>query len=319
MEQRDEVNILDWTALGAVGGHRSPSRSVLHSGAALRRRGTFDAVLSDGEHVGIPLALGMSALRTRAAHVVIGHRLLTPAKIRALNLALSFGRVDRVLVHSPNQVGPLVESCPGLAGRLRVAPYGVDTEFWSPAGEEIEERLVVTAGREHRDYRTLLSAIPTDAKLFVADDSFFSPGAERRLPHSWPPHVERRSVPPHQLREKYGRASVVVVPVVQTTFPAGITTLLEAMSMGKAVIVSATDGLCGVVEDGRSGLVVPPGDPIALGRSVRRLFADRALSGRLGAEARRVAVQRFGLDRYVDSLLNQLQEAHESQLLRTVG
>jgi glycosyltransferase involved in cell wall biosynthesis len=104
----------------------------------------------------------------------------------------------------------------------------------------------------------------------------------------------------------YARATVVVVPVVESPFPFGITTLLEAMSMGKAVIVSGTEGLRGLVNDGETGLVVAPGDPAALRTAVVDLLADPEKRRRLGQAARRTAVEQYGLDLYVDRLAHHL-------------
>ena len=42
---------------------------------AFARRGRYDAIFTDGEHVGIPLALLLRASRSRVRHVTIGHRI----------------------------------------------------------------------------------------------------------------------------------------------------------------------------------------------------------------------------------------------------
>ena len=67
---------------------------------------------------------------------------------------------------------------------------------------------------------------------------------------------------------------MVVVPVIDTPFPFGITTVLEGMSMGKAVVVSDTEGLRGVVEDGRTGVVVASRGRDGLRRAIEDLLAD---------------------------------------------
>jgi glycosyltransferase involved in cell wall biosynthesis len=217
--------------------------------------------------------------------------------------------MSRILVHSPNQFEVLGNDLPVLAPLLRMVPYGVDTDFWSPQEEpEEEEGLVVSAGREHRDYETLLRACPETAHLFIADHSPHSPEARRLQPDTWPTHVERRALGPLDLRDKYSRASVVVVPVINTPFPFGITTLLEAMSMAKAIVVSDTDGLRGVVEHGITGIVVPPDDAVSLGRAVEDLMADPGKRRRLGGQARRVAIERFGLVAYAGELARHLHE-----------
>jgi rhamnosyl/mannosyltransferase len=53
------------------------------------------------------------------------------------------------------------------------------------------------------------------------------------------------------------------------------------------------------VDDGRTGLLIPPGDPVALADRVCRLMADGTLAPRLGNAAREEALARYSFDRMV--------------------
>jgi len=75
--------------------------------------------------------------------------------------------------------------------------------------------------------------------------------------------------------------------------------VLEAMSAGVPVVASAAGGLLDAVEDGESGLLVPPGDAAALGRAIDRVFAEPALRERLGRGGQRRARESFGIERMV--------------------
>jgi glycosyltransferase involved in cell wall biosynthesis len=66
---------------------------------------------------------------------------------------------------------------------------------------------------------------------------------------------------------------------------------LEAMALSKPVVGTNAGGLPEVVEDGRTGLLVPPESPIALGAAMRRLADDTGLRQRLG-DAGAVLVRR---------------------------
>jgi glycosyltransferase involved in cell wall biosynthesis len=104
------------------------------------------------------------------------------------------------------------------------------------------------------------------------------------------------------LRDWYARAAIVVVPLLPNDFQAGVTTLLEAMAMGKAVVVSATEGQRDIVVDGQTGILVPPGDEASLRDVLRRLLADPAERARLGQNARCAVIEQFSLDRYAYAL-----------------
>ena len=62
-------------------------------------------------------------------------------------------------------------------------------------------------------------------------------------------------------------------------------TVVEALAVGAPVLATATGGVGEVVRDGENGLLVPPGDSVALAAAIRRFFDDDELRGRLRAGA----------------------------------
>lgn len=71
--------------------------------------------------------------------------------------------------------------------------------------------------------------------------------------------------------------------------------VLEAMSYARPVVVTPSGATRDLVEDGRNGLLVPPGDPAMLAAALRRLREQPALAAELGARARATA-ERFTWD-----------------------
>jgi glycosyltransferase involved in cell wall biosynthesis len=102
-----------------------------------------------------------------------------------------------------------------------------------------------------------------------------------------------------ELRELYARAVVVVVPVQETDFQAGTLVITEAMAMGKAVVVSATQGQRDFIDHGVNGLLVRPGDAGALREAVAGLLESPGEAARLGRAARAEVERRLCLDRYL--------------------
>jgi glycosyltransferase involved in cell wall biosynthesis len=87
-----------------------------------------------------------------------------------------------------------------------------------------------------------------------------------------------------ELWEQYRRATVAVVPAI---WPEPCpTVVLEAMAHGLPVIGSQIGGIPDLIEDGSSGLLVPPGEPARLAESMHALLADRELRDKLAAGAR---------------------------------
>jgi colanic acid/amylovoran biosynthesis glycosyltransferase len=103
------------------------------------------------------------------------------------------------------------------------------------------------------------------------------------------PVTFRGSRPRTEVGAAYARGEIVVVPSVsaasgdQDGLPV---TLLEAMSAGCAVIGSRIAGIDTAVEDGETGLLVPPGDAGRLADAIAELLAHPERGVKLGAAAR---------------------------------
>jgi len=93
-------------------------------------------------------------------------------------------------------------------------------------------------------------------------------------------------------------ADVFVLPSRSEAFP---NALLEAMAAGLPIVASGVGGILEVIENERTGLLVPPGEPQPLADRVCRLMADPVLASRLGAAARDEARARFSFDRMVSA------------------
>ena len=308
LESEYGVELLDWSLLPGRGQGRSPWRSAIHAATALRRLNGHSVVFSDGEHVGIPLGLAMRTLGIDTPHLVIGHHMTHGPKSRLMRSLGAHQGMSRILVHSARQL-ELARDSLGIPDRkLAYVPYYADTEFWSP-GDLDEEPLVVAAGREHRDYRTLaLAAFGLAARVFVASGSVHSPAASSLYPDRWPDNFEVGFADYRSLRTLYRRASVVVVPLVDSDFQAGVTTVLEAMAVGKPVVVTHTRGQSTVVRDGVTGITVRPGEPEELGQAIRYLLDHPVERRRIGTAARESVIAEYSVEAYAQSLAGHLEE-----------
>lgn len=88
--------------------------------------------------------------------------------------------------------------------------------------------------------------------------------------------------------------------------------LLEAMGQGTAVIATRVGGIPEFVEDGRAGLLVPPGDPARLSEAIERLWADPAGTAALGAYGRDRIAPRYRWGTVADRLAAIYEEARNA-------
>src|SRR5439155_3818924 len=76
-------------------------------------------------------------------------------------------------------------------------------------------------------------------------------------------------------------------------------TLLESMAAGVPVVATRVGGTPEAIEDGVTGLLVPPQDPDALADAIGHLLSDRRVAARMAADGQRSVRDRFGIDRMV--------------------
>lgn len=81
-------------------------------------------------------------------------------------------------------------------------------------------------------------------------------------------------------------------------------TLLEAMALGRPIIASRVGGLAEVLDNGRTALLVPPGDVPALASALLRVCNERMLQRSLGETARSVQLEHYSLETMTQSYLS---------------
>jgi len=252
------------------------------------RRHQYDAIFTNGENVAIPLALLFKLTRRRPGHVTIGHRLSTGKKRLFFKHLHVHRQIDTIFVYAKTQREYAQEHL-GISGaKLALIAFHADQRFYRPMPEAaIEANKICSAGLEWRDYPTLIAAVTDLPELTVklAAASPWSKHTDETASRVLPPNVSARRYEYSALRDLYATSNFVVVPLYENDFQAGVTTLLEAMAMGKPVIVTQTTGQTDVVNAEETGLTVAPGDVAGLRQAILRLQKDPGLRERLGRNA----------------------------------
>jgi glycosyltransferase involved in cell wall biosynthesis len=101
----------------------------------------------------------------------------------------------------------------------------------------------------------------------------------------------RGVVAQNDLLALYHAADLCVVPSI--LYESFSYTCLQAMACGRPVVATTMGGMPEVVVDGEVGLLVPPGDPVALAAALQRLVGDARLRRRLGRAGRERAIQQY--------------------------
>lgn len=102
---------------------------------------------------------------------------------------------------------------------------------------------------------------------------------------------------------------VFVAPSLKESLPLAV---LEAMSLRRATVASSVGDLPCVIDTGRNGLLVPPGNVDALCVALRQLVGDAALRRRMGAEARATVVAHYS----AEAMSRRLEEIYLAEIAR---
>jgi glycosyltransferase involved in cell wall biosynthesis len=201
-----------------------------------------------------------------------------------------------------------------------VIPNPVDTDYFRPRQREIAHRpRIFHAGPRLNDWQKgshiLLEAMEQVIVAF--------PEAELFLAGSNPPSLEKQSEPLRRairvlgwldsdlLAEQYAMADVTIVPSL--SHEAFSLVCAESLASGTPVIGSSVGGIPDVVRHMETGLIVPPGDPRALGEAIVRILSDVPLLTRMRQRARQTAERGYSLEsvgKKMSALCNRLVREH---------
>jgi glycosyltransferase involved in cell wall biosynthesis len=210
------------------------------------------------------------------------------------------------------------------AEKIVVFPNAVDVQRFRPDPEARAQvraslgmdtnPMVVFAGNFFcwHDVPTLLDAFAKvlatypDARLLLVGDGAQRQAMMQRAADLGMGHTVRFTglVAHADVPRLVAAADVAVAPYPRMTHEMWLSPLklFEYMASGAAVIASRVGQLTEVVQDGRNGLLVPPGDASAMATAVNRLIDDATLRARLGRQARADAVRRHSWEQYVSRL-----------------
>lgn len=232
-----------------------------------------DVIFCNSEAVAIPVAYSLLRAGKRTKMASFGHNLYRPRIAASKLISRAYGRINRFYVISNDQLRD--------PSSQRLYLEQVDDLFFTPDDGSMirsyraDRPLIVSVGLEQRDYTTLaeatkamnvdvrISGASTDARVLQGTFPDVRPANMSQQFYEWP-----------DLRDLYRSADLVVVPVRPNQYAAGITSILEALAVGKPVIASQTSGLAGTLADDSAIRWVPPSDPGRLQGEIEILLGN---------------------------------------------
>lgn len=292
--------LLDKVVYG-VGGYGGDFASVL---ASLREINRADVVLSTVDTVGLPLVLlkRVGLVRPPIVYVAVGlpERLVQLRRLRGLYRRALCG--TREIVSYAESEVEWLRNWLGPAARVVFVPFGVDTRQFAPV-ERVPQVDVVSVGADpRRDFALLTTVAARHPELTFRVVA--SADLARALVNVPPNVTVETSLPLDDVRDRLAAARVVALPVRENSYSGATTTLLQAMAMGKPVVVSRTDAIATGygLEDGVNCRLVAPGDSDAFERTLLETVKGADAAAALGIRARETVERSLSWERYTNAL-----------------
>jgi glycosyltransferase involved in cell wall biosynthesis len=298
----------DWAinrGLYGMGGYGGDFASVLTS---LRLANAADAVLSTVDTVGIPLVLLNRAglVRRPVVYTSIGlpERLVQLRGKRMRRLyQTAFRGAAAILAYSEHEVQWLRDWLGPGGPPVVFLPFAVDVKTFRPEAGRTPGTDVVSVGADpRRDFELLVEVASRHPELSFRIVA--SADRARTLP-ALPANVDLEiDLSLDQAHARLSDARVVALPVRENSYSGATTVLLQAMALGKPVVVSRTAAIASgyELEDGVNCRLVEPGDVAAFEGAILETLtgADAAIA--LGTRARQTVERNFSWERYTDAL-----------------
>ena len=224
-------------------------------------------------------------------------------------------RLDRIITGSDASAGSVAEAFGLPRDHIRVIHDGVETDVFHRLEDVAVDpnRVLFVGNSEDRNkgirylleaLRLLRSQVPFHLRVVHRPGSHGAPRLVQQFGlHGRVSFMEGLST--EELVHQYNRAQILVSPSLYEGFglPAA-----EAQACGTPIVATTAGALSEIVEDGVTGVLVPPGDIGALARAIQSLLEDPARCRSMGdAGARRIR-ERFSWERTAEETLSLYEE-----------
>jgi glycosyltransferase involved in cell wall biosynthesis len=264
----------------------------------------YDAIYS-AHHLTTPLLALLRKLKILKTPVVaIAYQSFAPSLISRLFTALCVDGNDRIVCLDPQLKDDLIQQFKVPEAKLSVAQWGVDLPFYGAAPllqNNSEPPLILSTGKTYRDYKTLLKAIePLHCQLKIS--CFDIEGVKAGL--SLPPnaHFYEGVLPWRTVLQEYRNAYAVAIPLGdyphKPNNAVGLTVLLEAIAMGRPVVMTRNNLSRYVmdIEAAGIGLWVNTGDVKGWAEALSYLLNHPEEANKMSQNARQLAEQDLNLE-----------------------
>lgn len=276
----------------------------------LRRYREYDAIYASAFR-GLEVIIFLRALRIfRKPLFVWHHQPIVKANnpLREVAARLFYKGMDELFFFSQTIIDKSLLSAKADPQRMHLAHWGADLDYYSHIPSASDNGRFISTGIEMRDMETLVGAFNRSGKpldIYVCEEyngtNYRDMFAKMNVGGNIGVHFVGGNV--HgMLSRKVGEAMCAVMCCKETNYTVGLTTLVEALALGKPLIISRNPQIPIDIDGERCGLTVDYGDVDGWERAIRQIADDPAEAKAMGERAKALAKRLFNIERCADDV-----------------
>ena len=264
---------------------------------------------------------GASFSFTAHAHDIFVHRRMLGEKLKRASLVVTISEFNRRY---------LLQRYPDTpAARIKVVHCGVEPERFAGRRQRADDRFTIICVANLQPYKgiefllhacALLQSRLDPFRCIIIGEGMERPRLERQVAELGLQHtVELRGGQPQdKVAELLAGADLFVLPSVLAADGQmdGIpVALMEAMAAGLPVVATRLSGIPELVQDGINGLLVPPGNAVALAGAITTLYQNESLRRAMGGRGRKQVASEFNLTENIKRLRGLFAEVMDKRMV----
>ena len=224
-------------------------------------------------------------------------------------------RARRIIVHGNFLKTQLLQLLKRTEDEVVVLPLGALSIYrnWDDESVQEEENTILFFGRmsRYKGIDVLIKSQPLitkdipNAKIIIAGRGEEFRKYENSIAGNDNFEIHNRFIANSEVAKFFRRAVVVILPYIEAS-QSGVVPI--AYVFGKPVVVSKVGSIPEVVEDGKTGYVVPPNDPEALSDAVVKILKNKDLRENMGKNALEMASTQLSWDQIAQNTTEVYEE-----------
>jgi glycosyltransferase involved in cell wall biosynthesis len=221
----------------------------------------------------------------------------------------------QIIVHATNSRQQLLNKYGCQADRVHVIPIGAYSFYthWAVNNQPEKTNTLLFFGRiwGYKGLQYLIDAEPLISQA-VPDVHIIIAGQGEPIEKYWRSmvnpdrfEIHDRFIPNDEVAAFFQQASLIILPYIEASQSAVVAI---AYAFGKPIVATRVGGLPDVVQDGQTGLLVPPADARSLAQAIIRLLKDSGLRQQMGRNAKQFSEGELSWDKVAEKTLKVYQQ-----------